>query len=346
MAKITYLLGAGASYNALPIVNQMYSRMTDTILWFETSSFRALSTLTANGHIIGPNPNNNLRIKKILTDLKWLQEQCNTEKNFSIDTFARKLDLSGNKNDYIKLKNILSLYFTLEQRRKLPDVRYDNFWASILKSATEFPNNINILSWNYDFQLELTYQDFFGHDSLKASRELLNIASQETDLIDLPDSGQFGIFKLNGSATFDIKDIANRDTKYLIDKFKSSDMAEFITQAMETYENLCEKSKLYINHLSFAWEHKTGNAFYKCLKESVCNTEILVVIGYSFPFFNRDIDKLILNEYMSDTLRKVYFQSPDAEDIRERFLAINDSLPTKDLVLRKDIKQFTLPNEL
>jgi hypothetical protein len=45
-------------------------------------------------------------------------------------------------------------------------------------------------------------------------------------------------------------------------------------------------------------------------------------------------------------LKKVYFQAPDAEDIRERFLAINDGVPPENLVLRKDVKQFTLPNEL
>jgi hypothetical protein len=49
---------------------------------------------------------------------------------------------------------------------------------------------------------------------------------------------------------------------------------------------------------------------------------------------------------MGNSLKKVYFQAPDAEDLRERFLAINDKLDPNNLILRKDIKQFTLPNEL
>ena len=98
--------------------------------------------------------------------------------------------------------------------------------------------------------------------------------------------------------------------------------------------------------MSFAWEHQTESPFFNHLKAAVKNTEILVVIGYSFPFFNRDIDKLILKEFMGSSLKKVYFQAPDAEDLRERFLAINDRIDPTNLVLRKDIKQFTLPNEL
>ena len=46
--------------------------------------------------------------------------------------------------------------------------------------------------------------------------------------------------------------------------------------------------------------------------------------------------------------KKVYFQAPesDTEDVRERFLAINNAIQHDKLILRKDVKQFTLPNEL
>lgn len=134
---------------------------------------------------------------------------------------------------------------------------------------------------------------------------------------------------------------------YWIDNFKDSVIDRFIIEVVELYEKL-ERINFY-NHLSFAWEHNINNNFYSNLREAVSNTEVLVVIGYSFPFFNREIDKLIFNEFMQkDKLRKVYFQAPpeDAEDIRERFLAINDQIDPDKLVLRKDIKQFTLPNEL
>jgi hypothetical protein len=344
MAEITYLLGAGASYHCLPIVSEMRNKIGGAIKWFREEYNKAF-LFSIDGKIVVPEGHE--KIQNIISDLEWLQRICDTSRNFSVDTYARKLDLSGNTNDYIKLKNILSFYFTLEQKRNPPDVRYDNFWASILKSRQKFPNNIKILSWNYDFQLELTYADFLAYDSLKIARETLNISSQETEFIHLPDPGKFGIFKLNGSATFNTNSMENRDTTYFVDKFKTSSTSDFIISLTEAYEKLCSTPRVHINHLTFAWEHQTDNLFYRHLKESICNTEILVVIGYSFPFFNRDIDKLILKDFMGESLKKVYFQAPevDVEDIKERFLAINDRADLQ-LVLRKDIKQFTLPNEL
>ena len=349
MAEITYLLGAGASCGALPIVNDMEGKIGEAIEWFSTTHTNLYPRFIINNGVRFKNSEiikEEEEFNRIVADLTWLKEICNTSKNFSVDTYARKLDIAGKQDEYIKLKNVLSFYFTLEQRRNLPDVRYDNFWASILKSRKEFPNNIKIVSWNYDFQLELTYSDFFDHDSLKVSREVLNVSSQETELTQFGDPNKFGIFKLNGSATFNTNSIENRDINYLIDDFKKSPIEDFIPRLIEAYYSLCNKPRIYKNHLTFAWEHQTDNHFFNHLKESISNTEILVVIGYSFPFFNRDIDKLIFKECMYTRLKKVYFQAPDAEDLRERFLAINNRIDPDNLVLRKDIKQFTLPNEL
>jgi len=349
MAEITYLLGAGASCGALPVVSDMYQKIGEAIAWFDLAHRQAFPRFSQHGAILLPKnaEKEDAELAKITSDLNWLKEICNTRKNFSVDTYARKLEISGNHSEYIKLKNILAFYFTLEQRRNLPDVRYDNFWASILKSRKEFPDNIKIISWNYDFQLELTYQDFFGHQSLKVAREALNLSSLETDMFDLRDSSKFGIFKLNGSATFNSNTVENRETSYFIDQFTELSIEDFIPRLIEVYNSLCTKPKVYKNHLSFAWEHKTNSDFFAQLKDAVKNTEILVVIGYSFPFFNRNIDRMIINDFMSKfKLNKVYFQAPDAEDLRERFLAINDTIDQRNLVLRKDLMQFTLPNEV
>jgi hypothetical protein len=95
--------------------------------------------------------------------------------------------------------------------------------------------------------------------------------------------------------------------------------------------------------LELSWEHNRNSGYYKALKKSIDSTEILVVIGYSFPFFNREIDRLLLKESMPN-LKKVYFQAPDCEILKERFLAIRDDI--SDLVLRRDKDQFVFPNEL
>ena len=47
-----------------------------------------------------------------------------------------------------------------------------------------------------------------------------------------------------------------------------------------------------------------------------------------------------------DKLKKVYFQAPDADSLKERFLSIREDIPANMLVSRFDTKQFLLPNEL
>jgi len=70
----------------------------------------------------------------------------------------------------------------------------------------------------------------------------------------------------------------------------------------------------------------------------------LIVICYSFPFFNRNVDSQIIKTMKE--LKKVYFQAPDSDLIKERFQAIRDDIPENKLVPRIDIEQFLLPNEL
>ncbi|WP_183574342.1 hypothetical protein HDF18_02870 [Mucilaginibacter sp. X5P1] len=158
----------------------------------------------------------------------------------------------------------------------------------------------------------------------------------------------FAIFKLNGS----IKKIdkRKRHSKYLTDNPSFGYNQGFFESIFESYNALKLDPMKTIeentsNELSFAWEHNLSYEFYENMKSSVYHTEVLVVIGYSFPFFNRKLDKLIINEYMPK-LNKVYFQAPDAENLKERFLAITDRISYQNLFLRKDENQFTFPNEL
>ena len=72
--------------------------------------------------------------------------------------------------------------------------------------------------------------------------------------------------------------------------------------------------------LSFAWEKQNedgsiaDNAILNKAIEVASQTQILVVIGYSFPIFNNLIDKKLF-EKMS-LLRKIYIQSPNANEIK------------------------------
>ncbi len=61
-------------------------------------------------------------------------------------------------------------------------------------------------------------------------------------------------------------------------------------------------------NLSFAWE-KNGSKdtveFLDNAERSVIGTQVLVIVGYSFPFFNREIDRRMLSK-MGIDLEKIY----------------------------------------
>ena len=170
------------------------------------------------------------------------------------------------------------------------------------------------------------------------------------------ETDEFGIFKLNGSAKALKKDHHRAYTNYLIENFdlpnneddesRSKLFDKFLSIAnVVKIDNMKTMDENLTTAISFAWEHRTNHDYYAKIHDSIIDTKILVVIGYSFPFFNRKIDKLIINDYMPH-LEKVYFQAPDAENLKERFLAITDRIQSHNLILRRDENQFTFPNEL
>src|SRR5205085_5957769 len=114
----------------------------------------------------------------------------------SIDTFAKKLFLTNDEYNLRQLKLILSVYFLYEQSHEaekdnffqyhekvrysnLPvDPRYDFFMAALLKPSKPrpvLPDNLYIVSWNYDSQLEMAYHPYgkIDHNDDKSLRESL-----------------------------------------------------------------------------------------------------------------------------------------------------------------------------
>jgi len=104
--------------------------------------------------------------------------------------------------------------------------------------------------------------------------------------------------------------------------------------------------------LSFAWEDEenTSKKIFneqkvKVALEMATGTNILVVIGYSFPFFNRKIDQQIFYS-MHNTLQKIYFQDPfnTGEQLKSQF---NLSAQAEASIMHiKGIDNYHIPFEL
>jgi len=334
MNNITYLFGAGASKNALPIVDEIPERLSILIQILESKELKLESNEKIGVNLV-EEKSISYYFQEMISSFNWLLEK--SKNHASVDTFAKKLFLKRDFEQLKRLKIALSVFFTLEQVRMKPDFRYDAFFASLLSSLFNFPENIRILTWNYDLQFEIAFSDFSDDDAISNVQNTLNVSTKNyhNDFYE-----KFGIIKLNG--TTGLMSDRGLNTRLISNYFNVPFDRNFVIEVTKKYAEAIEFVN-FIPSLSFSWE-KDQNNFIENTVQHLSKTQVLVVIGYSFPFFNRDIDRKIIGGM--ENLKKVYFQAPDAQNLKERFLALKDDLDDVELVLKKDVKQFLLPNEL
>ncbi len=92
--------------------------------------------------------------------------------------------------------------------------------------------------------------------------------------------------------------------------------------------------------INFSWE-MNENYFNKKIFNVTSNVKAVIVIGYSFPFFNREVDKKIFDR-LGD-MENIYVQTPydSFPGIKERIKTISPELPEPKLV--QDTSQFFIP---
>ncbi len=256
----------------------------------------------------------------MIDDLKWLLVE--SQRHSSVDTLAKKLTIRRRFGDLERFKIALSVFFTFEQSQNPPDNRYDSFYASIIDSRGEFPPNIRILSWNYDYQFELSFSEYSGKKKIYDNKRELNVIQKYGGR-----AGHypgFRIFKLNG--TTDVYSSIGYQESYFIDEIQSQIDKSFVENVVRSFAALTNTEE-FSSSLSFAWEAEnkpfTSQSFIEYIIEDIKDSIAMVVIGYSFPFFNREIDRKVVGSM--NQLKRVYFQDPDADALKERFSAIREN---------------------
>ena len=103
------------------------------------------------------------------------------------------------------------------------------------------------------------------------------------------------------------------------------------------------------SNISFAWEK--DDKFIDSVLPLVKDTKVLVVIGYSFPFVNRAVDRKLIQNM--DALKTVYIQDTAANDVRQSFETLLSENQRKGFTQRllqvhprTSVSQFFIPNEL
>ena len=340
MSRIVYYLGAGASVgqrddtgaiiSGLPVVSEIPSEFD----LFRDSIARA--EIPEGGAVF----QNLYRIDSetarraqeyMLKDIDSLKDGI--REHATIDTYARKLYLTGDSQSLEKLKDVLCSFFIWEQLEHKPDNRYDTFLANILETTTlALPPEISLISWNYDSQIELAYRAYSPRTPLPVFEK--NI---QYEWPSLPTAGR--IFKVNGSATF----IEGSIIRFILDDNSISKEMQLI----QFYSSVRfgDSSWGFKTHLSFAWEKtKNQDKMMESIVSTVDDTEQIVVIGYSFPFINRAIDRAFFASMRR--LKKIYVQDKHCDAVMQSLAAVLPAFTQAQVVPVHDCTQFLLPMEL
>ena len=323
----------------------------------------------------------------IINDLKNLRSASAEQQ--SIDTYAKMLWLKNDFENLKKTKHLIVLFFEIFEYLKklgepsflwntLPDKqpfdnRYDAFLAGILNQGTDgrvkFPQNINVLSWNYDYEFEKAVLKYTNDEYIESccSRPDFNIIfknklynntfdniAKNMRLVKI--NGFIGLWRIvpdnnnNNYNNYPALGYNSAIIRYKKDEYTTENIIKFYK------ENI--KKKEFDPAISYSWEEdNNNNNALSHAKDIMAKTDILVVIGYSFPYFNREIDRQLLSSDNSKQLSKIYIQDPQAADIKETIQGFRDDWdyinPTTGNILYKfpfqlitNSNQFYMPHEL
>ncbi len=327
----TYLLGAGASANALPIVSNMHKRMLNFL--------KIMEAKLTHKHL----------------EWKPLYEMVDMSKKYGTpDTYAKILKFQ-NDSRYEEFKSFISLFMLFEQigfkREELSysfkeeeldaiaenlDYRYAQFIASIFDKVdprTLTQTQVRIITWNYDIQFEILLNSILksGH------AEVMNSTGWRiNDALEAEDTSLGLITRINGCCDFSTE----KNVKDFV--YRNMSLGEF----SECFEDIIFSSRTEKkNYLSFAWENE-GNSnsslsrirAYEILKR----TRSLIVIGYSFPNFNRNVDIAMLRDFEG----RIYIQGGSStHQIESRMkTCLNTRQKVIEAIAYTD--QFYIPNEI
>lgn len=334
MSKVTYLLGAGASYGkrsaddkgnsivtrGVPTIAEFADAIVQLIQRIKTEYFSSANFYREHN---GYNPGEE-KVKLILRNLSRLYNICSEYP--TVDAFARQVfitkreanDSSLQESAYDDVKRLLTAFLLAIQNNKTRDQRYDGFLASIINDRGELPP-ATILSWNYDSQFEYAGSGYVGSKNIMNIWRWLNVYNK-TYPSNFDADKPFAMIKLNGTAHFkndnQLQIITEEEyAGTLLAEVKDANIQQ-ITE--DLYGNLMERDRHTI--LSYVWEMSKSRKLSNAIQQRVKDTEELIVIGYSFPYVNRMMDKSIFL-YMP-LLRKVIIQDPNFEEIKDRIGAI------------------------
>lgn len=363
MAKIAYYLGAGASYNSCPILENQAEMMIKVAV-FEIREYTSKSN--GSGGFISSTFNFNSEEKNSLSKDNQLQILWhigyfgNKAKEYNtIDTYARKLFLNDEITELNLLKMSVSVFFDLwenfyESRyENLSDFKYqkiDNRYKSIFSillnknDGIKLNNNFKFISWNYDLQIESAFKMFLKNEE----ENDFNKINEHFKFKEIQDNSEVNdLFHLNGHRGFFTDRTNKEDEKEFIIKI-SNKFEEYWNNIKWLFDSTERGSANFNNFIKYAWEHNLNDNFFKKITKVMSDTEILIIIGYSFPAFNREIDQYLFSKILPSKIKKIIYQDPNGTtQLIENLFEIPHLLKKKIEIISepKLLNQYHLPND-
>ncbi len=345
--KVVYWLGAGASFRALPIIGEMSAAFRNQHKWVRNA---AKDETPADA-------------------LNWYFEMMHSYAGYAkaygtIDTYARALYLRGESDELAMLKLHLAMFFMLEQgiqekntisghvvpvsysKPESIDTRYMSWLALILQGEGRLSDRVRAISWNYDLQVEHALGVYLGLTDLshlhgKEKVFVYPSPHEETDR-----TNPF-LIHLNG--------IAGQSHVYdkvdcLYYGLLAVNPVKFIKELFSIYWQWVNgdtaMQHAMMNRFNFSWEKKPiAEQAVAYAKAAMSDAHILVIIGYSFPSFNRAVDKALFQAFNQGDGRRVVIQNPSfTPDMFRSIMGIAGGNP----VIQQDdnLDQFHIPPEM
>jgi hypothetical protein len=329
MEHYTYLFGAGASAPTLPINKGLLTRLQDIIT-------------------LGPNHLSEL------TNINYVKHFENTFtpiinealREISIDTLAH--DYIHQKDKLHHIKCLIWMYFSSITGFGKINPRYKNLLLKIGEKTLNryfMNNNVSFLSWNYDLQIEEAFSELDNCSLDQVQKNLYSFPGlyfTDSNLLDRNSNLKlFGLIHLNGCAGYYYDNKSSSYHSWIkCDYFNASEYDRLLKIVVDKfYTNTTYNS--FSNSLSFS--NLDNFIAKKSLDYSIdiaSKTTHLIIVGYSFPDFNKIIDKEIISNMTH--LTHIYIQDPNPEKIFEKIM-MDDNLITQK-IRDKEIKTYLINN--
>ena len=264
----------------------------------------------------------------------------------TIDLYARWLQTNQDLSRLYRFKAVLITFFAIEQYYNGFDPRYEGFFGSILDHTNrKLPEDVVILTWNYDQHIAMALARAGQHSSLSEVMQRYGIRTlwrlAQGQVLD------YKVLHLNGIAGFISRAHDRPMHNYIGDKCHTrgiplDEMAYFFGMLFHDRFSSGDGQML----LSYAWESLSdhGTPWEKVIAQ-VQDVVELVIVGYSFPDFNRLVDLKLISAMHG--LKRVVLQAPP-DAIDGLLIKLHMIMPehTDKIIPYPQTREFYVPNKL